>query len=99
MIERYGDFVTYRPRLSLGTFLLWTVPAAAALLAFIALVLVARSRQTPADKAAQSAVSEADVAEGPVNDEGDVTRNTVPVDHRRIDDLLRKYSDAADQKP
>ena len=26
MIERYGDFVLYRPRLTLGNFLLWAAP-------------------------------------------------------------------------
>lgn len=45
MVERYGEFVTYRPRMSVGVALLWGVPAGIGLLVLIALLA---SRRKPA---------------------------------------------------
>lgn len=46
MVERYGDFITYRPPLRAGTLLLWTGPAL--LLLIVAAVLVWRVRRPAA---------------------------------------------------
>lgn len=46
MVERYGDFITYRPPLRAGTLLLWIGPAL--LLVLVAAVLVWRVRRPPA---------------------------------------------------
>lgn len=45
MVERYGEFVTYRPRMSTGVALLWAAPACAGLIALI--VLLARRKSSP----------------------------------------------------
>ena len=47
MIERYGEFVTYRPRMSLGVALLWIVPAAAGVIVLIAFLLARRRLPAP----------------------------------------------------
>lgn len=52
MVERYGEFVTYRPRMSVGVALLWGVPAGIGLLVLIAM-LVSR-RKPPAPPSAPS---------------------------------------------
>lgn len=44
MLERYGDFVLYQPRLSKQTFLLWYTPALLLLLGLIVIVLIVRFR-------------------------------------------------------
>ncbi len=45
MIDRYGDFITYRPPLRAGTLLLWCGPFL--LLAVVGALLVARTRRRP----------------------------------------------------
>jgi cytochrome c-type biogenesis protein CcmH len=44
MIERYGDFVLYRPRMTAQNFLLWAAPALLLLVAAVVLVRVIRRR-------------------------------------------------------
>src|SRR3954451_397414 len=48
MVERYGDFVLYRPPLKATTILLWTGPFAFLLLGFFFLIRFLRHRQVPA---------------------------------------------------
>lgn len=43
MVERYGEFVTYRPRMSLGVALLWGAPAALGLFVLVFLLLSRRA--------------------------------------------------------
>lgn len=54
MVERYGEFVTYRPRMSLGVALLWGAPAVLGLFVFVVLLLSRRSSSkqpaTPIDQ-------------------------------------------------
>jgi len=49
MIERYGDFVLYRPRLTAQNFLLWAAPALLLLVAAAVLVRVVRRRAQESD--------------------------------------------------
>jgi cytochrome c-type biogenesis protein CcmH len=49
MIERYGDFVLYRPRMSAGNLLLWGAPVLLLLAAAIVLVRVVRRRAQETD--------------------------------------------------
>jgi cytochrome c-type biogenesis protein CcmH len=58
MVERYGDFVLYRPRLSATTVLLWAGPFALLLVGGVVMArtIRARKKQTPA------ALSEAESA-------------------------------------
>ena len=49
MIERYGDFVLYRPRMTPANFLLWAAPALLLLIGAIAVVRVVRRRAQEAD--------------------------------------------------
>lgn len=44
MLERYGDFVLYQPRLSKQTFLLWYAPALLLLFGIVAIGLIVRFR-------------------------------------------------------
>jgi cytochrome c-type biogenesis protein CcmH len=44
MIERYGDFVLYRPRMTAQNFLLWAAPALLLLVAAVVLARVIRRR-------------------------------------------------------
>lgn len=46
MVERYGDFVLYRPPLKATTVLLWTAPVVLALAALAVVVRLARRRAT-----------------------------------------------------
>jgi cytochrome c-type biogenesis protein CcmH len=52
MIERYGDFVLYRPRMTAGNFLLWAAPVLLLLIGAIVLVRVVRRRAQESDLAA-----------------------------------------------
>lgn len=47
MVERYGEFVTYRPRMSLGVALLWGVPAVLGFIALITLLATRRASLPP----------------------------------------------------
>jgi len=48
MVQRYGDFVLYRPPLKATTILLWAGPFAFLLLGFFFLIRFLRHRQVPA---------------------------------------------------
>jgi cytochrome c-type biogenesis protein CcmH len=49
MIERYGDFVLYRPRMTAQNFLLWAAPALLLLIAAMVLFRVIRRRAQETD--------------------------------------------------
>jgi cytochrome c-type biogenesis protein CcmH len=49
MIERYGDFVLYRPRMTPGNFLLWAAPALLLVIGGVAVVRVVRRRGQETD--------------------------------------------------
>ena len=52
MIERYGDFVLYRPRMTAQNFLLWAAPVLLLLIAAVVLVRVVRRRAQESDNEA-----------------------------------------------
>lgn len=45
MVERYGEFILYRPRLSPATLLLWATPVLLLVLGAILLLLIVRKRR------------------------------------------------------
>jgi cytochrome c-type biogenesis protein CcmH len=49
MIERYGDFVLYRPRMTAGNFLLWAAPVLLLVIGAFVLVRVVRRRAQETD--------------------------------------------------
>lgn len=49
MIDRYGDFVLYRPRMTATTFLLWAAPVLLLVAGVFTLVRVVRRRAAEAD--------------------------------------------------
>jgi len=49
MIERYGDFVLYRPRMNAGNFLLWAAPVLLLVIGAFVLVRVVRRRAQETD--------------------------------------------------
>ena len=49
MIERYGDFVLYRPRMTAGNFLLWAAPVLLLVIGAFVLVRVVRRRGQETD--------------------------------------------------
>ena len=49
MIERYGDFVLYRPRMTAGNFLLWAAPVLLLALGGFAVARVVRQRSAESD--------------------------------------------------
>ena len=49
MIERYGDFVLYRPRMTATTFLLWAAPVLLLVAGAVGVVRVVRRRAAEAD--------------------------------------------------
>jgi cytochrome c-type biogenesis protein CcmH len=51
MVQRYGEYILYRPRLSDKTMVLWAAPAALLLLGLILLLVVVRRRQQRAGQA------------------------------------------------
>lgn len=57
MVERYGDFVRYKPALTPATVVLWFAPAAMLLGGFIILVVMLRRRQKALREAAANPLS------------------------------------------
>lgn len=71
MLSRYGDFVLYRPRLTLQTILLWFGPLLfLALGAWVSFSIIrrsaGRSELAPATVASQTDFGQGDVADGPI---------------------------------
>jgi cytochrome c-type biogenesis protein CcmH len=62
MVERYGDFVLYRPPLKTTTVLLWVGPFVLLALAVLMMMLNVRRRRRSAVAAAQGTLSSADTA-------------------------------------
>ncbi len=52
MVERYGDFVVYKPKFDTSTYLLWLGPAFIAFLGFIIVLVTARKKRLPASRTA-----------------------------------------------
>jgi cytochrome c-type biogenesis protein CcmH len=46
MVERYGEYILYRPRLTSATFLLWAAPVFLLFAGIVLLVLIVRRRRT-----------------------------------------------------
>lgn len=63
MLDRYGDFVLYQPRLSKQTFLLWYAPALLFLLGVIAIVLIVRFKAKAAKQQVDPKASGLDSAQ------------------------------------
>ena len=61
MVERYGDFVLYRPPLKTTTVLLWLGPFMLLALAVLMMVLNVRRRRRSAVSAEQGVMSSADI--------------------------------------
>lgn len=51
MVQRFGDYVLYNPRLEGRTFMLWALPAGLVLLGAILVALIVRSRKNASAKA------------------------------------------------
>jgi cytochrome c-type biogenesis protein CcmH len=51
MVQRFGDYVLYNPRLEGRTFLLWGLPAGLVVLAALLVVLIVRSRRNASAQA------------------------------------------------
>ncbi|WP_444999777.1 cytochrome c-type biogenesis protein [Halomonas mongoliensis] len=51
MVQRFGDYILYNPRLEGRTFLLWGLPAGLVVLGAILVVLIVRSRKTASAQA------------------------------------------------
>ncbi|QTF92281.1 cytochrome c-type biogenesis protein [Halomonas sp. BM-2019] len=51
MVQRFGDYVLYNPRLEGRTYLLWGLPAGLVVLGALLVILIVRSRQNASAKA------------------------------------------------
>ena len=51
MIDRFGDYVLYNPRLNDRTWLLWGLPAALVLLGAVVIALIVRARRNASNRA------------------------------------------------
>ena len=60
MVERYGDFVLYEPRVKPQTYLLWYGPGLFLVLGLIAVVLIIRNRNKAYDKTNEQKASLSD---------------------------------------
>lgn len=49
MVERYGEFILYRPRLSSATLLLWATPIVLLVFGIVVLLLIVRKRRKAVD--------------------------------------------------
>ena len=45
MVDRYGDFILYRPRVTPATYVLWGAPAALLVIGIIVLIVILRRRR------------------------------------------------------
>ncbi len=54
MVNRYGEFVLYRPRVSSLTYILWFGPAVLIFIGIIVVIVIIRKKKTPKEKLALS---------------------------------------------
>ena len=80
LVDRYGDFVRYRPAVKSNTLVLWFMPAALVIIGVLAIVAVFRFYRRPpavsgelsgAEKARLEALLREDSASGVKNDSGE----------------------------
>jgi len=57
MVERYGDYILYKPRVTAATLLLWFGPVVLFIIAIIALIVIVRHRRSLSEKAPATALS------------------------------------------
>ena len=58
MVDRYGDYILYKPRLNAGTFVLWFGPAFLLLVGVIVLIWIVRKRATAVQSGPAAAMTE-----------------------------------------
>ena len=63
MVERYGEYILYRPRLSPATILLWVTPVALLVLGVVILLLILHKRRREERSAGLSLAEQARLAE------------------------------------
>jgi cytochrome c-type biogenesis protein CcmH len=81
MIERFGEFVTYKPRVKPATYLLWYGPWVLVILGFF--IILTRVRTTPRPLASEDENKEPDPED--------------QTDMQKINSLLSKYETLDDQ--
>lgn len=57
MVERYGEYILYRPRLNAATLLLWLGPVFLLLIGIVVLIMVVRQRRSVTESGAGSEAS------------------------------------------
>jgi len=93
MVNRYGDFVLYRPKVNAMTYVLWYGPAALCVIAAVVFALVMRSRRREEDEAAAENVQTApEKAEGVSSEEFSVEEQA------RLNSLLDDDQNDSDPK-
>ncbi len=63
MVERYGDFVVYKPRFDATTYFLWLGPAFIAFLGFIIVVMNARKKRPATNGNVSNAANEIELSQ------------------------------------
>ena len=61
MLDRYGDFILYKPRLTAKTLFLWCAPIAFILIGLVVLIMLLRSKRKLAVQAALSSDEQAEL--------------------------------------
>jgi len=63
MVERYGDFVVYKPKFDTTTYLLWLGPALIAFLGFIIVVISARKKRPVTTSSVSNTANEIELSQ------------------------------------
>lgn len=85
MVDRYGEFILYRPRLTASTVLLWLGPAILLLIGIVVLIVIVLQRRRESLHASSKALSDAErqrLAEL-LNDEADEGESPIAEDAKQ----------------
>ena len=90
MIERFGEFVTYKPKVSAETYLLWYGPWVFVSLGVIAIVVLSRKKNIAVKSARLKAGDDVNIN---IRESQETKRSSPPDQEQSVKELLEKYSD------
>jgi cytochrome c-type biogenesis protein CcmH len=85
MVERFGDFVSYKPKVTTSTYLLWYGPWLFVVIGFLAIGLIVKSRNSGSARDAQ------------VKDNRTIEGSDNEARHEKVGALLDKYASVPNQ--
>jgi cytochrome c-type biogenesis protein CcmH len=90
MVDRFGEFVHYKPQVKPATYLLWYGPWAILILGVVMIIFIASHRATKKNKTLSDTLEPGDVDSTEQRDKG---KSSLSDQHEQVEQLLSRFKD------